>query len=511
MQTTINPITRQDYPDPDVIRVKDTYYMVSTTMHFMPGCVILRSYDLVHWEIASYVYDRLEETNEECLNEANAYGKGMWAASIRYHKDTFYVCFVANDTHKTYLFYSKSVEGPWKRQNIEGFYHDCSLLFDDNRVFIVYGNKEIKLTELNSKLTAPKIGGLNRTLVNDIGNNMLGYEGSHLYKIHGKYYLFLIHSLKTEWRRVEACFVSDSLVGEFIGGDVFNDDRGYCNQGVAQGGIVDTPDGKWYAILFQDSGAIGRMPILIPMHFEGDLPVIGINGKVPEMFEIKSTKPEYIYQPLQGSDDFNWKEKEDGTFEMPKFWQWNHNPDHRYWTMDSKKKAYVITTGKLCENVEQSVNTLTQRMYYPSCEGSVTVDGSQMKNGDYAGICAFQSCYGIIALTKQNENYYLVMIERNPENSGKELLNKGLQPEQEVARIKLDTSIVTLKIHAEFDQMKDTASFYFKENGVWKQFGKEHKLYFLLDHFTGCRFGLFCYATKEIGGSAAFMKFEYEY
>lgn len=43
----INPITRLDYPDPDVIRVDNTYYMVSTTMHFMPGCEILRSYDLV--------------------------------------------------------------------------------------------------------------------------------------------------------------------------------------------------------------------------------------------------------------------------------------------------------------------------------------------------------------------------------------------------------------------------------------------------------------------------------
>ena len=43
-----------DFPDPDVIRVGDIYYMVSTTMHFMPGCVILRSYNLIDWEFASY-------------------------------------------------------------------------------------------------------------------------------------------------------------------------------------------------------------------------------------------------------------------------------------------------------------------------------------------------------------------------------------------------------------------------------------------------------------------------
>lgn len=73
-----NPITELDYPDPDVIRVDDTYYMVSTTMHFMPGCEILRSYDLIHWEHLSYVYERLDSTEEQRLvGEKNCYGKGM--------------------------------------------------------------------------------------------------------------------------------------------------------------------------------------------------------------------------------------------------------------------------------------------------------------------------------------------------------------------------------------------------------------------------------------------------
>ena len=72
----INPITRMDYPDPDVIRVEDTYYMISTTMHFYPGGVILRSYDLIHWEIAGYVYDKLDSTPEQRLEgEKNSYGR----------------------------------------------------------------------------------------------------------------------------------------------------------------------------------------------------------------------------------------------------------------------------------------------------------------------------------------------------------------------------------------------------------------------------------------------------
>lgn len=50
-----NPVIRADYPDPDVIRVGDVYYMLSSTLHFLPGGVILRSYDLLNWEIAGYV------------------------------------------------------------------------------------------------------------------------------------------------------------------------------------------------------------------------------------------------------------------------------------------------------------------------------------------------------------------------------------------------------------------------------------------------------------------------
>ncbi|HOV41656.1 MAG TPA: family 43 glycosylhydrolase, partial [Oscillospiraceae bacterium] len=138
-----NPIIWSDFPDLDVIRVEDTYYMIRTTMHMMPGAVILRSYDLANWEIASYLYDTLEDNPAHRLEDGkNIYGAGMWAASLKYHNGMFYVCFVANDTHKTYLFTSKSIDGPWEKREIEGFYHDISLLFDDDgKVYIVYGNR----------------------------------------------------------------------------------------------------------------------------------------------------------------------------------------------------------------------------------------------------------------------------------------------------------------------------------------------------------------------------------
>lgn len=82
----------------------------------------------------------------------------------------------------------------------------------------------------------------------------LGYEGSHIYKITEN--ISVQYSLAIDAERVVLCV--RSLTGEFTGKDVLADDMGYLNQGVAQGGIVDTPDGKWYAVLFQDRGAVGR-------------------------------------------------------------------------------------------------------------------------------------------------------------------------------------------------------------------------------------------------------------
>ena len=56
-----NPVIEADVPDPSMIRVGNYYYLVSTTMHLMPGCPVMRSKDLVHWETISYVFQRLTD------------------------------------------------------------------------------------------------------------------------------------------------------------------------------------------------------------------------------------------------------------------------------------------------------------------------------------------------------------------------------------------------------------------------------------------------------------------
>ncbi len=488
-----NPITAMDFPDPDIIRVGDTYYMISTTMYFMPGGVILRSYDLIHWEYCARVYDVLEDTPRQRLEEGNAYGKGMWAATLRYHKGTFYVVFVANDTRKTYLYRAESIEGPWRKSEIRGFYHDCSLLFDDDeRIYLVYGNRQIHLLELEEDLTGPKAGGLSRMIADSGESAYLGYEGAHLYKIDGRYYLFLIHSRKDRWRRVETCLCSDSLTGEFRGGIVMDDDMGLTDAGVAQGGIVDTPDGRWFSILFQDVGAVGRIPVLVPMAWENGMPVLGLDGKIPQNVCNLTTRPGYCYQPLWGSDDF-------AADALKDFWEWNHIPELSL--VSTGGGQLRIRTGKVEPVLTQLRNMLTQRAVWPFAVAEVTLDASGLMEGDTAGLCAMQRYWAFAGLQRRADGWQLLLRSSCPGDG-----------EEGAERVSLPWTGSTVRLRAEmhFSPETDLVQFFYRAPEGWQPVGEAHKMYFTLEHFTGNRFGLFVQAAGQADGEAAFSAFAME-
>ena len=298
--TFTNPVIYSDVPDVDVIRVGDAYYMSSTTMHLSPGCPIMRSYDLVNWEIINYVYDVIDNSDALTLrNGQSAYGKGSWASSLRYYNGTFYVVYATYTTGKTYVYQTEDIEnGPWRKSVLDGVYHDMSLLFDDDgSVYMVYGGGDIRIIELTSDATAIKQGGLDKIIIPNSasiagGNSDTLSEGSHIYKYNGYYYIFLI-----TWPpgkvRTELCYRSGSIDGTYEGKVVLQDDSGLSGAGIAQGGIVDTVDGNWYAMLFQDHGSVGRIPVLVPVTWGSDhWPVFGVDGKAPIEMQI----------PVQGQD-----------------------------------------------------------------------------------------------------------------------------------------------------------------------------------------------------------------
>ena len=324
------------------------------------------------------------------------------------------------------------------------------------------------------------MGGLDRVIVDDAGNPMLGLEGSHIYKIDGRYYLFMIHSLRDRWRRVEAMYVADSLEGEFKGGDIYNNDLGIRDSGIAQGGIVKGPMGD-HLIMFQDSGAIGRLPVVVPFEWQDGKPVFD----VPEVEECELIG-------LSGSDDFKEGHKD--------FWQFNHEPDMGLIKFEN---GYHITTDKVCRNLFHAKNTLTQKIEGPVREVEVTIDAADLNDGDYAGLSAFQGDYAFAGIIKEDGRYYAVMLSNTSKGGIWDLSEEeGLTEAKEL----LEGSKLTVKVICDFTN--DTATCFAKINDTFKQIGNPHQLRFRLDHFTGARFALSCFSTVQASGTAVFKGFE---
>lgn len=483
-KTFTNPVIYSDVPDVDVIRVGSDYYMVSTTAHMSPGAPIMHSKDMVNWKIVSYVFDTLDESPKNDLEGGNIYSRGQWAASLRYHDGLFYVFFGTGN--KSYLYTAEDPAGKWKRQAvIDEYLHDASMLFDDDgRVYLVYGARHIRIVEFNKDLTGIDPAGLDVEVIPADPPGLL--EGAHFYKFDGKYYLTLIW-----WPdggiRTQLCFRSDKVGGPYERKTILSDDMGYANHGVAQGCFIDTEDGRWFSMLFQDHEAVGRVPVLTQCRWQNGWPMLGdANGKVSVRME----------KPIQGYDEPTQLVVSDDFDKGPALgltWQWNHNPDNTLWSLTERPGYLRLKTGKVVGNIFEARNTLTQRTEGPKCSGVVSLDVSQMKEGDWAGLAAFCSDPGAIAVVCEKDSKYLVMTDRNVEK----------------ARAELNGNKVFLRMDCDFTT--DDAQFWYSlDDKNWTQLGDKFHMIFSMAHFTGNKFALFYYATKTVGGCVDVDFFRYD-
>jgi len=487
-QQAHNPIIFADVPDMSIVRVGDSYYMSSTTMHMAPGVPVMKSKDLVNWQIVNYAYDVLDTVDALTLkNGKNAYGKGTWASSIRYHNDTFYVSTFAQTTGKTYVYSTKDIEkGPWKTFSFIPSFHDNSLFFDDDgRVYIVYGNRKLTLVELNADASGVKTDGINQVIIENSsspsGNDSGLGEGSQLFKVNGKYFLFNITWPRGGMRSV-VIHRADKITGPWEGKLAFQD------LGVAQGGMVDTPDGKWFAYLFRDFGSVGRIPYLVPVKWEDGWPVIGVDGKTPETLNLPPSSG--LIPGIVASDEFV---RHKGDPALPLVWQWNHNPENKLWSVTQRKGFLRLTTGRVDSSFVQARNTLTQRTFGPQCSGSASVDISDMKEGDFAGLALLQKKYGLVGVKNANGIKSVVMVNSQT----------GKPVETEIVTLKQKT--VYLKAECDFRNKTDIAHFFYSLDGKkWIPIGNQLKMEYSMPHFMGYRFGLFNYSTKTTGGYVDF-------
>lgn len=488
MEKATNPIIFADVPDASMVRVGDNYYMSTTTMHMSPGVPIMKSTDLVNWKIVNYAYDRLGEVDALNLeNGKNAYGRGSWASCIRYHNGTFYVFTFAATTGKTYVYSTNDIEnGTWKEQTFEPSYHDLTVFFDDDgKIYMIWGNGTLMMAELKADFSGIKEETKKVLLENasaPAGDNiMLGAEGSQLFKVNGKYYLFNITWPQGGMRTV-LIYRSDKITGPYEGKVALQD------RGVAQGGLIDTPDGRWFSYLFRDYGSVGRIPYLLPVAWEDGWPILGVDGKVPDTLDLPSGKG--WIPGIVNSDEFKRKKTDR---ELPLVWQWNHNPVDSLWSLSHRKGFLMLITGRTDNSLVETRNTLTQRAIGPVCEGTIAMDISKMKDGDNAGLALLQKNYGWAGVTNQNGNKKIVMVLGNDEG------------ETIMEELPINQKTVYLKAACDFTDLKDVASFYYSlDNKEWKKIGSELQMSYTLPHFMGYRFGLFNYATKNPGGYVDF-------
>ncbi|MCR9014159.1 glycoside hydrolase 43 family protein [Aquiflexum gelatinilyticum] len=487
-----NPIIHADVPDLSMVRVGDTYYMSSTTMHMSPGVPIMKSKDLVNWEIVNYAYDILDAGKAMGLeNGENGYGRGSWASSLRYHNGTYYVMTFAKTTGKTHVYTTKNIEkGPWKSISFPPSLHDLTLFFEEyGKVYLIWGAGTLKILELEPDLSGIK-PGTERVLIENAtapaGDNVgLPAEGSQLFKVNGKYYLFNIAWPKGGMRTV-IVHRADNINGPYEGKVMLQD------KGVAQGGLINTTEGDWYAYLFRDYGAVGRIPYLVPVKWEDGWPVMGTDGLVPDFLDLSPNKS--LLPGIVASDDF---ERNAGDKELPLVWQWNHNPVREFWSLDERKGFLRLKTSRVDDSFLTARNTLTQRTVGPESSGEVMVDVSNMKEGDFAGLGLLQRDYGTIGISFQNGRKNIVM--KRAENGS----------EIEIQSIRLLQETIYLKAVCDFKNKIDKARFYYSLDGNnWIQIGDVLQMKYTLPHFMGYRFALFNYATKEAGGQVDFDYFK---
>jgi beta-xylosidase len=462
--------------------------MSSTTMHMSPGVPIMKSKDLVNWEMVNYAYDMLDDVDAMNLNNGKStYGRGSWASCIRYHKGMFYVSTFAQTTNKNYIYKTKNIEkGPWETISFAPANHDHTIFFDDDgKIYIIWSVRKLRIAELKDDLTGVK-EGTERVLIEDanapVGNNVGLGEGSQLFKVNGKYYLFNIAWPRGGMRTV-VIHRADKITGPWEGRLAFQD------LGVAQGGLIDTPDGRWFAYLFRDYGSVGRIPYLVPVKWEDGWPVLGVDGKVPETLDLPASKG--LIPGIVNSDEFSRKKGEPA---LPLVWQWNHNPDNSLWSVKDRKGYLRLKTGRIDTLFLKSRNTLTQRTFGPVCSGSARMEVSGMKEGDFAGLCALQRKFGQVGVKVVNGEKFIFMVSAET--------NKPV----EMQSLPISQKSIDLKIECDFRDKVDIAYFFYSLDGKsWNPIGEQLKMeYTLMEHFMGYRFGLFNYSTTNSGGYADF-------
>ena len=275
-----NPILFGDYSDPDVIRVEDAFYMISSSFTYLPGIPVLRSQDLVHWTTIGYVARRLPFPRYDLP----AHKSGTWAPSIRWHNGLFYV-FVCLPDEGLLVFTAADPAGDWDCHHVKdvsGWIDPCPLFDEDGRVWLVHGfaasrcgiNNILYVHEMSPD--ALQVLDKGRLVYSGAEHGDVTVEGPKFYRRDGYYWILCPAGGVKPGSQL--ALRSRSVFGPYERQVVLSQGSTGVN-GPHQGGWFDDGHGRDWFIHFQDIGVYGRIPHLQPVDWSSGWPVMGCGGE----------------------------------------------------------------------------------------------------------------------------------------------------------------------------------------------------------------------------------------
>ncbi|MGH7615594.1 MAG: family 43 glycosylhydrolase [Gemmatimonadaceae bacterium] len=505
--TFSNPLFYDEFSDPDLIRVGDDYYLTGTTMHAMPGLPVLHSRDLVNWELMSYAVDRLDLGPAYRLEGGDVYGQGIWAPSLRYHAGTFHIFSNVNG-QTTQHFTATSPRGPWTRTPMKRSFHDLSVLFDDDgATYVVWGYQDLHLARLDSALSDIVPGSERVLFAKDAGMG----EGSHFYKIGGKYY---ITSAWYEGRMRLAAARANRPEGpyevnkEISADETFGLREGHRLRGngtgpeidvtppnptgrghmsMHQGGIVRTQTGEWWGFSMMDANSVGRLTALSPVTWKDGWPYFGLPGnleRTPRIWVKPNTGATSApHAPYTRSDEFSGPR-------LANVWQWNHVPDDTRWSL-SERPGHLRLHSLPAADFWTARNTLTERAVGPQSSATTALDAAGMTAGDVAGLALLDRPYAWIGVRRTANGLLLEQDDQTDDSTS-------------AAPLAAPLAATRVWLRADCDFLTEQARFSYSTDGAtWIPFGPPFTMVFQLKTFQGVRFALFHYNTGGAPGGVA--------
>jgi beta-xylosidase len=405
-----NPVINADYSDPDVIRVGDDYYMISSSFTHIPGLPILHSKDLVNWKLIGHalrtqppydVYDKVQ------------HGAGVWAPSIRYHNNEFYIYYPDPD-YGIYLIKAKNINGPWTEPLLveggKGLIDPCPIWDDNNKAYLAHayagsraGFKSIIVVKEMNKEGTKIIG--NCVMVFDGHDTDPTIEGPKFYKRNGYYYIFAPGGgVSTGWQTI---LRSKNIYGPYERKVAIDQGTTSVN-GPHQGAWVTTQTGEDWFLHFQDKDAYGRVVHLQPMKWINDWPVIGTDkdgdgkGEPVLIYKKPNVGKKFPVSTVQDGDEFN-------ETKLGLQWQWQANPKEgwAFPTPNGSLRMFSVYQPDSVQSIWSLPNILGQKT--PADEFIVRLKVTfkpKFKNERF-GLVLFGADYAYISIEKSDDKLYI--------------------------------------------------------------------------------------------------------